>query len=415
MIEHGISSSNVPRSSLALRGLCGALVLLAGCAEQRVPDRVLETVRRGDIEFSVEAGGQLKSKKSVPLLIPGEAWTQRQIVWMKDDGSPVSAGEVVARFSGAQSELELSKALLDLQRNALAKAGKHDELAALEGRVAVDMAQVGTELGIAQRYASAELGMLARNEILDKIQDSVFLTQKQGVLDWKRAQAGERGSTEAAVLDAQRSSFQVQADRRRGELDALELRASNDGVLVLTPNWSDEKPKLGATVYSGQEFASLPDPTELEVSLNLPQQEAQGVAVGQRVLLHPLGLPALAFESTISWVAEAPQQRGRGNPTKYLSFKADVPADVSRQHRWVPGQSFRARVLLHRASDAISIANMAIKADGDARYVEVLNGDAVERRAVQIGARGPARSEVLGGLEADEIVVLASADVDKAS
>lgn len=392
-----------------MTGLLGACVLLAGCAEQQIPDRVLETVQRGPLEFSIEASGQLKSKKAVPLLIPGEAWTQRQIIWMKDDGSPVQAGEVVARFSGAQSELELSKALLDLQRNALAKAGKQDELAALEGRVEVDMAQVGTELSIAQRYASAELGMLARNEILDKIQDSAFLQQKRGVLDWKRAQAGERGSAEAAVLDAQRSSFQVQADRRRGELDALELRASNDGVLVLTANWSDEKPKLGATVYSGQEFASLPDPTELEVSLSLPQQEAQGIAVGQGVQLHPLGQPELSFDSTVSWVAEAPQQRGRGNPTKYLSFKADVPAEISRRHGWVPGQSFRARVLLHRADAAISVANMAIRADGDDRFVEVLDGGSVERRAVQIGARGPARSEVLGGLEPDEVVVLASA------
>ncbi|MCB1553809.1 MAG: HlyD family efflux transporter periplasmic adaptor subunit [Xanthomonadales bacterium] len=395
--------------------LCLGALLLAACAEDEGPDRVVEVVQPAPLRFTVEAEGQLRSKKAVPLLIPGDAWTQRQIVWMKDDGSSVQAGEVVARFSGAQSQLELSKSLLDLQRNALARAGKQDELDTLEGRVEVDIAQVGAELKIAQRYAGVELGMLARNEILDKIQDSEFLEQKQGVLDWRRDQAGDRGAAEAAVLDAQRTSFQVQADRRRGELDALELRAPNDGVLVLSANWSDEKPKLGATVYSGQEFASLPDPTQLEVSLHLPQQEAQGIAVGQTVFLYPLGRPEHRVESTVRWVAEAPQQRHRRDPTKYLNFKADVPAEASRELGLVPGQTFHAEVVLHSAESALSLANIAIRADGEDRFVEVLQGGSVERRAVKVGARGAARSEIVDGLQAGEVVVLASTAAAKSS
>src|SRR5690606_31648781 len=117
--------------------------------------------------------------------------------------------------------------------------------------------------------------MFARNEILDAIQDQRFLGTKQDVLEWKRGQASERGRAELAVLDSQRASFELNAERRRKDLDALELVAPNDGVLVLTADWTGEKPRLGAALWAGNEFASLPDPSALEVELVLPQLEAQ--------------------------------------------------------------------------------------------------------------------------------------------
>ena len=76
--------------------------------------------------------------------------------------------------------------MLDLQRNALSREAKQGELGTLQGRVDVDLAQVGTDLAIADRYAGADLDMFARNEILDAIQDRAFLGEKRGVLDWQR-------------------------------------------------------------------------------------------------------------------------------------------------------------------------------------------------------------------------------------
>lgn len=392
------------------KSLLSLLLLgITGCSSEPAAVPAVEVVRRAPLLLSIEAQGQLKSNKSVPLLVPGEQWAQRQLVWMKADGSPVQAGELVARFSGAQSQLELSKALLDLKRNALAKQGKEDELAALEGRVAVDLAQVGTDLSIAQRYAEADLAMFARNQILDAIQDRRFLGEKQGVLEWKRGQTSERGAAEYAVLDSQRASLQVNADRRSKELDALELRAPNAGVLVLTADWSGEKAKLGATVWSGNEFASLPDPSSLEVLLTLPQPQAQGLAAGLAVELYPQGRPEQRIETTLSWVAESPQQKGRGNPVKYLSMKAAVPTEAVQRFGWVPGQAFSARIILHRAEAVLSVPNIALHADGEQRYVEVLVGDAVERRVLELGPRGPARSEVVSGLEEGERVLLVAA------
>ncbi len=383
------------------------VMLLGGCAEQTETTPPFELLQAAPLRLSIEAEGELKSAKATPLTVPGEQWSRRQLIWMKPDGSRVKAGEVVARFGASQGELELSKALLDLQRNALAKTSKELELDSMQGRVDVDLAQVATDLAIATRYADADLEMFARNEILDAIQDRRFLDTKQGVLEWKRDQASERGRAELAVLDSQRATFDVNADRRRRDLDALELVAPNDGVLVLSTDWSNEKPKLGASLWAGNEFASLPDPSALEVELVLPQLVAQGLEVGQAVELFPAGRPDQALRSELNWVASAPQQRGgRGNPVKYIAMKASVPAELARERGWVPGQAFSGMIFLREAEAALSVPNVALIADGATRYVEVLAGDSVERREVKLGARGPARSEVLEGLAAGDRVLL---------
>lgn len=388
---------------------CGAVfaaLLLAACGA--APDATLpvERLAAAPLELVVEAEGQLRSVKATPLQVPGTQWARRQVEWMKADGSRVAAGELVARFSAAQGELELAKALLDLQRNALARGAKQDELGALTGRVDVDLAQVGSELAIAQRYADAELEMFARNQILDAVQDERFLGVKQGVLQWKRGQSSSRGAAELAVLDSQRATFDLQATRKRDDLAALELRAPNDGVLVLTADWTGEKPKVGSGLWAGNEFASLPDPAALEVELVLPQLEAQGIAAGAEVELHPLGRPEQTVRSTLSWVAGAAAVRNRQSPVKYLKMKAAVPADAARAQGWVPGQSFRGRIFVQRKAQGLSVPNVAIVSDAGRSYVQVQDGAGFARREVTLGARGPGRSEVLDGLAAGDAVLL---------
>jgi HlyD family secretion protein len=156
-----------------------AIITLTACSDASIDEVPVETLELAPLELVLEADGQLKSQKAMPLLVPGAQWAQRQVLWMKADGSRVAKDEVVARFSARQGELDLAKALLDLQRNTLARVAKQEELGTLEGRVDVDLAQVGSELAIAQRYADADLDMFARNEILDAIQDEQFLGEKR--------------------------------------------------------------------------------------------------------------------------------------------------------------------------------------------------------------------------------------------
>ena len=126
------------------------LVALGLCAcREDAPQPVLETVAASDIVLSVQAGGELKSSKATPLMVPGQNWSSRRLTWMVPEGSLVKKGELIARFSAEEGAQQLAQAMIDLQRNALARSAKEGELDAGRGRVDVDLAKVGTDLGIA--------------------------------------------------------------------------------------------------------------------------------------------------------------------------------------------------------------------------------------------------------------------------
>jgi hypothetical protein len=381
--------------------------LLAACGEDLTPP-VTETVAPAPLLLSVHGEGELKPAKATPLRVPGSGWSQRQLVWMLPEGSFVKKGDVVARFSAEQGEQELAQALIDLRRNALARAAKQSDLSATQGRVAVDLSQVAVQLGIAERYAGADIETIARNEILDAVQDAEFLHDKQDTLQWKRGQSSTRGAAELAVLDAQRATYDINAKTRQADLDALELRAPNDGVVMLATNWSGEKPTVGASLRAGFEYGSLPDASAMEVEIALPQIEAQGVKVGQRVEMSPVGRPEQKITSKLSWVASAAKVMSRESPVKYLSMKAAVPVEAIRRYGLVPGQQMQARIVLLQ-DEALSVANVALRGENGRTYVQVRDGSDFERREVALGVRGTARSQVLSGLQAGDEVLLAPA------
>ncbi|TWI07954.1 efflux RND transporter periplasmic adaptor subunit [Aerolutibacter ruishenii] len=391
------------------------LLALAGCGHEAAAP-VVETVTAGPLLLSVHGDGELKSAKSTPLMVPGSQWAERQLAWALPEGSPVRKGELIARFSAEQGKLELAQAMVDLERNALARAGKEGDLATGRGRVAVDLSQVGTQLGIARRYADADIDTIARNEVLDAVQDVRFLGTKQDTLQWRQGQLGHRGGAELAVLDAQRATYTINAKRRQDDLDALELRAPHDGVLMLAANWTGDKPQVGSSLRAGFEFGSLPDVSAMEVELSLPQLEAQGLKAGDTVLLAPVGRPGQAITTKLSWVASGAKVRSRQSPVKYVSMKAPVPATAVRDFRLVPGQRMRAQVQLFKAASALSVPNIAISSEDGKSFVQVLAGRELQRREVVLGARGTARSQVLKGLRVGETVLLTrmNDDEDKA-
>lgn len=383
-----------------------SLLIASGCSEPEAQLEPLETVVAGPLALEVQVTGEVRAVKATPLNVPGERYSQRRALWLLGDGDPVKAGEVVARFAPDQSELDFAQAAIDLQRNLIAQAGKHAELGGVQNKVATDLADVAVRLAIAERYADADIGVLARNEILDAIDDQEFLGVRQMVLEWQRDNATARGTTEIAVLDAQRTTFERNAARSRKTLDAMELRAPHDGVFVLTPNWQGEKPRVGATLMAGAMLASIPDVATLEVVIELPQAESQGLAIGQRVYVHPLGDPEHEIASQIEWISASAQARNQENPARYITARVPIPFEAAETLRLVPGQRMQGRVELLVVERGISVPNTAILDAGGRHVVQVREGNEFVSKEVELGTRSNARSQVLSGLAAGDLVRL---------
>jgi HlyD family secretion protein len=385
------------------------LCLLAGCGHGTADHVVLEQVRAAPLEFSVLGEGDLHSSKPTPLLVPGSQFTSRQLRWMVPDGSIVKKGQLVARFSAQQSKQDLAQARIDLQRNTLARATKQAELSNKRGQLGVDLTEVAVQYAIAERYANAPLEAMARNDILDAVQDVHYLGVRQHILHAREDQSSASGNAELAVLDARRQSFDTMAVQKQADLAALELRAPHAGVLVLSEDWTGQTPHVGSNLFAGNPFATLPDLSALEVQLSMPQIEAQGIQVGDKVELHRWGVLSQTVTASISWVASAAQPQSRNNPVKYLAMKVALPTHMAQRHGWIPGQRFVGKIILLQVDKGYSVPNLALgSAANGASTVQLLVDGKVLTRKLTLGVRGATRSQVLAGLHAGDRVLLAT-------
>lgn len=388
----------------------GSVFALAACGNVQPGPVPTEVVSEVPTKMWVRAQGELKAAKATVLRVPGQNFVRRQLVWMQPDGSQVTSGEVLARFEAPQSKLELDKTLLEIQRNALARAAKESELGIGLDSLEVELAQAESALVIAQRYARADFDAFARNTILDAVQDEAFLGEKAGVLRWRQAQSAERGAAELNVLGVQRGNLETDARMKREDLSALEILAPHDGIFMLAPTWSGELPRLGEQLWATGDFATLPDVDTLEVELTLAQAEANAVSVGQKVELAPVGFPEQQVVGEITWIAASPRPISRQNPAKFVSLKASVPAEQAKVFGWVPRQAFTARITIFEADAAITVPNVALTGSGDHAEIKVMENDEVKLRSVVLGARGPARTQVLQGLAPGSRIILTARD-----
>lgn len=403
------------RPSIMLTCALACTLALAACGNNDTDAPVTVTVRPGPLVIAVQAEGQLKAVSSTPLMVPGPMWTPRQLAWVVPDGSRVKKGDVVARFSAEQSKQDLSEAMIGMARNTLAREDKQADLTQTRGQLNVNLAEVASQLAIADRYANATDLAVARNKILDAVQDKHFLTTKQGILEWRQHQSGVRGKAELGVVGAKRATLALKVKQARNDLDALELRAPHDGIVMLKADWSGQKPQVGASFFAGRPFADLPDLDHLQVVLQVPQIQAQGIETGLAVELHPLGAPNQSVTSKISWVAAAASPISRKSPVKYLAVKVSLPAKAVTRYGWMPGMRFGARIILIDAKSTLSVPNLALDTRGDGVRVHVEEGGKVVARKITLGVSGSARSQVVSGLKSGDRVVLAMSAKEKAS
>lgn len=402
------------RAALPALGLACALAL-SGCGGGGRQAPLVVTLQAAPLTITVHAEGVVKASAATPLSVPGRGFRRRQLSSVLPDGSQVKKGEVIARFSAAKSHLNLSQTMVALARNGLVRKGKLADLAKTRSQLQVNLARVATELAIANRYANATIEAIARNKVLNAIQNKHYLTTKQGVLHWRQDQSGVRGQAELGVIKAKRATLALKAKQARKNLASLVLRAPHDGILILHTNWRGQKPHVGESFFAGRPFASIPKLDQLQVVLQVPQIQALGIHPGLAVKLHPLGNPGKTVTSKVSWVAAAASPISRRSPVKYLAVKVPLPSSAVSRYHWLPGMRFSARIVLLDAHSTLSVPNMALETHGNGVRVRLLDGGKVVSRKVTLGVRGPARSQVTSGLEPGDRVLLAPAGKENAS
>jgi HlyD family secretion protein len=99
--------------------------------------------------------------------------------------------------------------------------------------------------------------------------------------------------------------------------------------------------------------------------------------------------------------------KNRDSPVKYSDFDVGIPEQAAKQYALRPGQAVRGTVTLVKSTEALTVPNVALIQEGGRFFVLRQKGSASHRVPIELGTRGPIRSQVSKGLNAGDRIVLA--------
>jgi len=274
-----------PKNILSVIGLLLLMTLIAFAKSSldqvslAKKDLLFSTVKKGNLDITVEGYGKLTSDKlqlittltratvKEIILKPGAAVSRESII------VKLANPELLQQVENAQQELSQIKANLRQLR-----VNQKRELLDEDGRLAE----------LESRYETAKLRRVAEEKL---VKDGIVseLTYKESVLNEKQLDKRitilhkrveqlslvhqEGINIQQERIKQQQGKLNVAQDR----LDKLNVKAGFDGVLQKL------SVKLGQSLAPGQEVALIGSVTELIALIRVPQSQIQLVEVGQQV------------------------------------------------------------------------------------------------------------------------------------
>lgn len=206
-------------------------------------------------------------------------------------------------------------------------------------------------------------------------------------IDYQTAQASYENA------EAQLAAARAQA------VGASEAAARTTLTAPITGAVSTRAVESGESVAVGDPLFTIVDASTLELSAQIPVEQAARVRVGQPVTFTLGSDPTRELRGRVARMDPAadPATRQVGVYTQLANPGGRI----------IAGQYATGRVIGERVAEAIVVPLAAVRSEGSERYALVIENSRIVRRAVETGARDEAAGvvEVTSGVAAGELVL----------
>lgn len=426
-------------------GYVGFRTFVADAAKAAPAKVQLAEVRRGNLEALVNTTGSVVAATQAKLSFktPGRV----KEVYVKF-GDAVKQGQPLASLDTAELENSLAAAesrynIDKLKLQQLLAGAKPEEIAAARASYEAALAKYNQLLAgpsqddltvarasldkaqIAVQKAQAEYDKVAWRDDIGTRAEAVTL--QQATIDYNSALASfnlktvgpaqdQIKSAEAALYNAQKAlndkqngpsdtdvallreqlkQSEASYEQARLSLYNAVLRATFDGVVLSVAAFPGEQMGGGAAAVV------VVDPTSVRVDANVDEMDVSKIRSGQPVVLTLDALSGARLTGKVATVAPS-ATIVQGVATYPVSMNVD-PADSARLKG---GMTVGVSIVVEQNSNVLIVPNRAVRTTGKNRWVEVLVDGKAEQRQVRIGMSSDQFTEIAGGLELGEQVVI---------
>ena len=349
------------------------------------------------------ANGNLRAVKSTPLVAPIDADTALKISWLLPDGSKAAKGEVVVRFDPTDFQKQLEDGKSD-RSAADAKIEKEQTLVETAERGRGRSAGLSqAELEKTREFQSKDAEIFSRNQIIESEIDETLSTAKMTHDTEAQTIESSLSKSKLDLLSIERRKADLVVAQAKKGLQALEIRAVHDGVVVFVPDWRGNLPHVGDSVWPGQTVATLPLLDEMEAEVFVLEADAGGLKAGKAATVVLEAHPEVEYPATIKSVDTLAKPRVRGVPTQYFA----VTLEFERTEKSVmkPGARVHATIVLDQETTLVA-PRLAVFEDHGKTVVYRWNGDRFAAVPVKLGASSPGRVVIAEGLNEGDRIAL---------
>ncbi|RAV04662.1 efflux RND transporter periplasmic adaptor subunit [Paenibacillus sp. YN15] len=313
---------------------------------------------------------------------------------LKKRGDRVEKGDILFRIDPTDLEIQKEKAQLSIAgtQEQMTKARRDLEDGKQElkdGITKLESALKDAEKGYNKLRNDYDMGLVT------KIQLEQTETQLNGLKLDLEGMHRKLQSLESTNSLSQLEYGLKTADVSLRELDRglsnTEVKATVGGVLTDLPV------EVGMTVSPGIPAATVQqlDPVKIKAELT---EEAAALVRGKQELSFYVPGSVDKTKATVSYLADV-----IGAQTKSYSLELTVP---NPDFKLKPGS--KAQILLTEEQDQIvvTVPTLSVVREGGDTYVFVVNGNAAEKRKVQLGRLHETYQEVLSGIKEGEQLVI---------
>jgi HlyD family secretion protein len=379
-------------------------------AESTVVEVPVAKVRRGEFIISVKTRGEIRSVHSEILTAPQVP--DPRIVRLAESGRPIKKGEVVVEFDGAQQEqtyLEKTTSVRTADSEIVQTKASH--------RIVSE--QDGMNLMTSQYNLERSKLEASKAEVVSEIEGAksrLDVGISEGELGQVNTTIKAHKTTQEADLDRlqQKKDKTVRdAERTQGYLSKMVIRAPNDGIVNLLPNFraqgsfgSSPPPfKEGDRAWTGAAIAEIPDLTNMRIDLKLEEVDRGKMKLGQIVKVRVDAIADRELSAELDWISPiaAVNFRGMGLTEKTFPARATLK---NLDPRLRPGMSATAEVVIESEPNTLLIPVRASFLEKGKPAVYLQKGQQFPIRIIEVGKRNDTDMIVTKGLKEGELVTL---------
>jgi RND family efflux transporter MFP subunit len=361
-------------------------------------------VSKAPFERRVAAEGNLEAVEATPVTAPVDAQGQLKVAWLVADGTPVKKGDVIVRFDPTEMQRSLRDGESDRTSADSRITGMRADTGGAIRNLERDSALAREELAGADRYKIDDPEVFSRQEIIRSQIDHSLATQRIETSDRVRSIRQDVAKVDLSLLDIERRKAGIAIDRASKGLEALEIRAPHDGILVYKRDWRGDITKIGDTVWPGEPVGEIPQLDTMQARVYVLEADASGLTPGVPATVLVEAHPAIEYAAKIKKVDTLAKRRTGWIPIQYFGATLELAATDPLVMK--PGQRVRAVLALDARPDAISVPRNAVFEKNGKKIVYKRSGSELKPVEVTLGPAAVGRVVVESGLAPGDEIAL---------